>query len=220
MIARLRIVHGTLQDKHGHGQRPEVKIRGPRFVIGSAADCSLCCQCATISPYHCEIRIEPQRAVVRTLAGEKGTFVNERRVEHEQVLRAGDHLRIGRLEFEVLLEEPAPAGAPAGVRDAAPNDTFADQLSESLAQADEQERGRRLEHPEWRQLHLAPTAPEAAAAAPPATAERHSEKKGTGAKPAPGKLPPPPPSPEDLAKDSTEAAQIALRRLFSRQTNA
>jgi predicted component of type VI protein secretion system len=218
MIVRLRVLHGTLQDKHGHRQRPEVRIRGPRFVIGSAADCSMCCHCETISPYHCEIRIEPQGVVVRTLAREKGTFVNEQRVEREQVLRAGDHLRIGRLEFELLLDEPAPAVAPAGVSpDASPHDNLANELSDFLAEADEQERWRRLEHPEWRQLHLTPAAP--AAAATPLATERHSgpaEKKGTSAKPPPGKLPPPPPSPEDLAKDSTEAAAIALRKLFSR----
>ena len=83
MLAKLRILHGRLQDKQGQSKRPEVKIRGPRFVIGSASDCSMCCRCNTVSAYHCEVRIEQQRVVVRALSGEKGTFVNDSLVERE-----------------------------------------------------------------------------------------------------------------------------------------
>ncbi len=196
-----------------------MKIRGPRFVMGSASDCSLCCRCKTVSAHHCELRIEQQGVVLRALSREKGTFVNDVLVEHEQVLQAGDHLRIGRLEFEVLIEESAPV--PGGERlsqDESQGDWVADAISESLVEADEQERARRLGHPESRQLDLESSAGEAAKAQPLAAQAPPSGdagKKPTKVKTEPGKLPPHTTN-EIVGKDSKDAAQQALRKMFSR----
>ncbi len=217
MLAKLRILHGRFQDKQGQSKRPEVKIRGPRFVIGSAADCSMCCRCNTVSAYHCEVRIEPQRVVVRTLSSEKGTFVNDLLVEHERILQAGDHLRIGRLEFEVLIEESAPV--PHGERvpqHDSQSDVVADAISDFLVEADERERVRRLGHPESRQMHLESAAAETAKPQALAVEAQRSGDPGKRAtKAVPGKLPPRPTA-EVVAKDSKDAAQQALKKLFSR----
>ena len=219
MLAKLRILHGRLQDKQGQSKRPEVKIRGPRFVIGSAADCSMCCRCNTVSAYHCELRIEPQSVVVRTLSSEKGTFVNDSLVEHERTLQTGDHLRIGRLEFEVLLEEatPVPSGERVPQHDSQ-SDVVAESISDLLVEADERERVRRLGQPESRQLHLESGAAETAKTQALAVEAQRSGDPGRGAskaKAAPGKLPARPTA-NVVAKDSKDAAQQALKKLFSR----
>jgi len=85
-----------------------------------------------------------------------------------------------------------------------------------LVQADERERLERQEHPELRVLHLEaagekPAEAEADEAAADAQAAKH--KRG---KKKPGKLPTRPQKDEITGDDSTEAAQAALRKLFSR----
>jgi predicted component of type VI protein secretion system len=215
MKVRLKILHGTLQDAHGHRAVQEVKVRGPRFVIGRADECSLCCRSDSVLPHHCELLVDQQRAVIRPLSDKAGTFINGQPVEQEQALHSGDQLRIGRLDFEVLItEEPAPVTVEPPPEPE--SDSAAEEISDLLARADERERIERQEHPELRVLHLAasgdkPAQPEADAAAAAEEAAKH--KRG---KKKPGKLPTRPPKDEIKGDDSTEAAQAALRKLFSR----
>jgi predicted component of type VI protein secretion system len=141
-------------------------------------------------------------------------------VEDERVLRTGDHLRIGRLEFEVAIGESTPGPSPERTADGtSASDAVAEELCDILDEADERARLLRLEHPEWRQLHLELAATDAAKTpASAAEAQSHSAQ-GTGAtkvKTAPGKLPARPPTADSQGKDSSEAAQQALRKLFSR----
>jgi len=216
MKVRLRILHGTLQDTHGHRAGQEVKVRGPRFVIGNASDCSMCCRSNSVLPHHCEVLVEPDRALIRKLSEQAETLINGQRVEQEQALQNGDHLQLGRLDFEVLIED-APPAAPPPVEAEPESDSAAEEISDLLAQADERDRVIRQEHPELRVLHLEPmdevpdeTQPEEAE-----TAEEIDPAKKKGRK-KPGKLPTRPPKDEIKGDDSTEAAQAALRRLFSR----
>jgi pSer/pThr/pTyr-binding forkhead associated (FHA) protein len=216
MKVRLKILHGTLQDTHGHRTGLEVKVRGPQFVIGSATDCSMCCRSDSVLPHHSEILFDQQQAVIRPLSGKAGTFINGQRVEHEQILQAGDHLRIGRLEFEVLIEETPPAAAPP-LEPELESDSAGEEISDLLAQADERERLVRQEHPELRVLHLesAGGKPAKTAAEEAVAAEQAVKPKKKGRK-KPGKLAVRPPKDEIHGEDSTEAAQEALRKLFSR----
>ncbi|NLF68581.1 MAG: FHA domain-containing protein [Candidatus Anammoximicrobium sp.] len=226
MKVKLRILHGTLQDTHGQRAVQEVKVRGPQFVIGNAADCSLCCRSDSVLPHHCEVLLEPGRALIRKLSDRADTFINGQRMEREQVLQAGDHLRLGRLEFEVLIEDASPA-APPPVESESPTtppagepeperDPAAEEMSDLLVQADERDRTIRQQHPELRVLHVetaheetAKTEPQEAATADEAGPVKKKKKK-------PGKLPVRPPKNEITGEDSTSAAQEALRKLFSR----
>lgn len=234
MKVSLKILHGVLQDTHGHRTWQEVKVRGPRFLIGRADDCAMCCRSDSVLPHHCELVVDQQRAVVRPLSDKAETFVNGQQVEHEQVLQSGDQLRIGRLGFEVLIAEtPAPVPAvpkpetepereqppesePRSESELEPeSDPAGKEISDLLAQADERERLERQEHPELRVMHLEPAAakPEPEADEAEAAGEAAPSKRG---KKKPGKLPARPPKDEITAEDSTEAAQEALRKLFSR----
>jgi pSer/pThr/pTyr-binding forkhead associated (FHA) protein len=213
----LKILHGTLRDKEGRSTAPEVIIRRPHFVIGSAPDCSMRCPSTAVAAHHCEIRIDAQEVTIRNLRNETGTFVNDQRVEGIRVLRTDDHLRIGRLEFEVLLDESAPTHRPvAPSPEGFDEDVDGDLLSDLLLQADERERELRRYHPESRQFQMPASRPKtpAAKAAPKKKASQGKDKKKT--KQPPGKLPVPPPKPFDDAENSVEAAEEALRKLFSR----
>lgn len=228
MIVRLRILHGTLQDNQGQSQLAEVAIRGPRFVVGSASDCAMCCRSSTVDPYHCEIRIAEQCVVVRTLSPEKGTFVNDVPVEGERALCNGDHLRIGRLEFEVVIGEPTPVASAARNSDraSAASDVIAEAIRELLDEADESSRSSPRERPQWHPPHLdraatgAAKTPSRPAEAPgKSVAGNGKSAAGNGAtkgKQGAGRLPSPPPTAESPWRDSAEAAQQALAKLLSR----
>jgi predicted component of type VI protein secretion system len=218
MAVKLRILHGKLQDKKGHQASLEVEIKGPRFVIGSGPDCQMCCKSSTVSTHHCEVRIEERKPVVHDLRNETGTFVNGQRVEGQSVLETGDILRVGRLEFEVLIEAsdtskheaPAPYGEEL-------EDEVGEEISDLLAEADERDRLRRLQDPELRHLHLesAPPKPQPSEEAPSEDEQTAEDTDKKGKKKRPRGLPKRPPETEHVPEDSTEAAQEALRKLFS-----
>ncbi len=225
MDVRLKILHGRFQDKQGYGTRPEITIRGPRFVIGSDPQCSLCCQSRLVSPRHCELLVDQRGVRLRHLSADQPTRVNGQPVEQECELQAGDHLAIGRLEFEVLIAAPIGRSGQSPAKrlpqePAVDDDNSAEEnnaFEKLLEKGDEQERKYRQQHPESRYLHVEPRPPEnepeeeTEAAEPEDQAARRKWGK-KHAKPLPGKLPKPE---EPTPEDSTEAARDALRKLFS-----
>jgi predicted component of type VI protein secretion system len=88
------------------GKRPgqEVRAAGPKFLIGRAEGCHLRPQSPEVSRRHCAILLGEGVAAVQDLKSRTGTFVNGQRVEGRRVLRPGDILKIGPLEFEVRLD--------------------------------------------------------------------------------------------------------------------
>jgi predicted component of type VI protein secretion system len=147
--------------------------------------------------------------VLRALSDEHPTYLNEQSVDRDHVLQAGDRLRVGRLEFEVLIDETVSDHH-------APDDEASQEITSLLDAADERERADRLQHPELRQFHVEAAAHKAAP--PPDSEPEPAGPPGKGKKKPkapPGKLPTPPPSTEIKADDSTDAAQQALKRMFS-----
>lgn len=216
MKVQLKILHGTLQDTHGHRAGLEVKVRGPRFSIGNASDCSMCCRSDSVLPHHCEILLEPDRAIVRPLSDKAATFINGQPVGQEQALRAGDILRLGRLEFQVLIDLTPPVSPPKAEPEP-DRDATAQEITDLLVQADERDRAIRQEHPELRVLHLESASEKPATLEPEGpVSEEEPGKPMKKTKKKPGKLPARPPKDEIKGEDSTEAAQAALRKLFSR----
>jgi pSer/pThr/pTyr-binding forkhead associated (FHA) protein len=214
MIVKLKILHGKLQSKRGGSAGSEVEIRGPKFVIGSAVDCSMRCPSSAVSPHHCEVSVDSRGVVIRNLDSETGVWVNDESLEDERLLKACDHLKIGHLEFEVLIDEPVPGVQAEQAADAeAELDSVADDISDSLIDADEQDRVHRIHDPGLREFHLEQAAEEAkkqeaVAKEEPAKATK-GRKKG---KPVMGKFTPPPPPPQP--ENTEDAAQEALRKLF------
>ena len=155
MLVRLLILRGKLQDRHGRKTREELQIRKSPFIIGAASDCSMYCRSNRINPRHCKLQIEPEKVVVQDLSSQTGTFVNGQRIGGPRILQNGDYLRIGRLEFQVLIEDPSPVWELGPRVD---GDTLHDAMAETvcnlLSAADEQDRLRRLENPELRQFSL------------------------------------------------------------------
>src|SRR5262245_36807921 len=220
-------MHVLLKILQGSNAGKELKIPTPKCLIGRGDECHLKPQSEAISRRHCVIVTTENEVVVRDLHSRNGTYVNEERVAEEAVLLHGDILRVGPLQFEMLIEQsPAKSKRPkvADIKEAVArtaegsgiNSTSdLDDVSEWLDEADTQEKSRRTTAPETRQFRLddtvspaegsSQTAPDAKAGA---TTLKRPDKK------VPRKLPP---RPATTKADSREAAADMLKKFFNRR---
>ena len=83
-----------------------VVVRGPRFMIGRADDCTLCVASPFVSRHHCELVVEGDRVCVYDLASRNGTFVNCAPVSAETLLKAGDILSVATNSYRVDVQTP------------------------------------------------------------------------------------------------------------------
>jgi hypothetical protein len=221
MHVRLKILQGSNTSK-------EIKIPTPKCVIGRGDDCHLRPQSDAISRRHCIIITTENEVVVRDLNSRNGTYVNDERVAEEAVLLSGDILRVGPLQFEMLIEQSvAKAKRPkvADIKEAVArtaegsgvNSTSdLDDVSDWLDEADTQEKSRRTTAPETRQFRMDDTVM-------PGEGENVAKANDTktlapnGKRPdkkLPGKLPP---RPATQKADSREAAADMLKKFFNRR---
>lgn len=98
------------------GSRAGRRLRVPEWpvVIGRAETCDLRVQDHQASRLHCELLYEGDGVVVRDLRSRNGTFVNGNRIHEATILKIGDHLRVGKLELELVAvpNEKEPSEAP------------------------------------------------------------------------------------------------------------
>jgi pSer/pThr/pTyr-binding forkhead associated (FHA) protein len=220
MHVRLKILQGSNTGK-------ELKIPAPKCIIGRGEDCHLRPNSDAISRHHCVIVTSENEVIVRDLKSRNGTFVNEEKVTEEAVLLNGDILRVGPLQFEMMIEQSVAKPKRAKVADikeavartaegSSVNSTSdLDDVTSWLEEADTHEKSRRTTDPDTRQFRLDDTVAPAEGAAT-ATADtktvvgelKRPEKK------APGKLPP---RPTTNKADSREAAADMLKKFFNRR---
>ena len=129
-----------------------------RFLIGRGDDCHMRPKSEAISRNHCAILIneDDDEVVIRDLNSRNGTFLNGERLAADQSLEAGDHLQIGRLEFEVMIKDrkrvPEPAVAPAKPGEDSASLDF--DINEWLHETDTPETVLRKSDPDTRQFKL------------------------------------------------------------------
>ena len=220
MQARLKIAGGPNADK-------EIKVPGPECLIGRGDDCHLRTQSDAVSRRHCVIRTTENDVTVKDLGSRNGTFVNGEQVAQETVLLDGDHLRVGPLEFQIVLEQTV--GRPkrpkvAGIKEVAARTAGAaetsstaelDDVANWLDEAEQVEKEKRVADPETRQFHLDETSHNL----PKPGEKNDGETKNLDGskrpeKKSPGKLPP---RPSTSGKDSREAASDMLKKFFNRR---
>ena len=68
-------------------------------VIGRRSDCDLQIPLPMVSRRHCQLSLNKNAIELRDLESRGGTFVNEKRVDGETAVKAGDYIRIGPLIF-------------------------------------------------------------------------------------------------------------------------
>jgi pSer/pThr/pTyr-binding forkhead associated (FHA) protein len=206
----------------------EVAVSTPEFIIGRGEGTHLRPQSDMISRNHCAIITKDGNVWVKDLKSRNGTYINDMRLEGPRKIKTGDRLKVGKLEFEIVVDH-ALGGQKrpqvSSVKEAAsrvagqrPGDSKIEDSSVTdwLEEADEVERTKRLTDPDTRQFKLDETERIAleAVAAKPAAGEESEEGSGVMKKKEPGKLP-------KMAgadtKDSCEAASNMLKKFFNRR---
>lgn len=99
MQVKLKVLGGAHEGK-------EIQIRDDKFFIGRGDSCQLRPKSDAISRKHCVIVQKNNALLVADLKSRNGTFINDEQLEPERArkLHAGDRLRVGQLEFEVVVE--------------------------------------------------------------------------------------------------------------------
>lgn len=220
MQVKLRVLAGASAGR-------EIPVKLSKFTIGRGDDCQLRPKSDLISRRHCRLTVEGGKVTICDLQSRNGTLVNGELIEAERELNAGDRIKIGPLEFEVVIDHGLGGTKRPKVKDIEDVAERAGHTGEKLAdgdvsrwleEADDVDREERLADPETRQFKLSDAerakleeaARQDAADASEDDADAKKQKKPK--KKEPGKLPP---LPEKTAKDSTEAAAQALRKFFT-----
>ena len=73
-------------------------------VIGRRHDCDLRIPLMSVSRRHCQISYNKDTLKVRDLGSRNGTYINDKRIDDEVMLQAGDYLRIGPLTFLLQID--------------------------------------------------------------------------------------------------------------------
>lgn len=85
-----------------------INISVAEFIIGRSEEAHLRPSSDLISRQHCAIKIENGRVTVEDLGSRNGTFVNEQQLAEPHVVKVGDVLRVGRLQFEMIVDHMQP----------------------------------------------------------------------------------------------------------------
>ncbi len=123
------------------GATKTVPLPSDVTVIGRRHDCDLRIPLSTISRRHCRLSQNGQSLEVHDLGSTWGTFVNDKRVNGDAKIKAGDRLRIGPLTFVCQIDgkpekiEPPKKSAPTKPQKVA-TDELAEGLDDSFADLD------------------------------------------------------------------------------------
>lgn len=128
----------SLKVLSGNHEGKLIPVKDEKFFIGRSDSCQLRPKSDSISRRHCAIVQKEGRVLLLDLKSRNGTFVNDKQLlpDKAKVLKSGDRLKIGQLEFEISIEVGlAAAKKPevSSVKEAA------DRLSEQKSMLDSRE---------------------------------------------------------------------------------
>ena len=221
----------------GKNDGREIEIKG-EFLIGRGEGVNLRPRSDLISRHHCKLFVEDGKAFVTDLDSRNGTYVNGDRIKGKVQLDLRDSLRVGRLQFEVVLDHAQPGAKKpkvVGVKEAAnrqvskesggDSSSMDESITDWLAEAADSDSGQQTMM-ETRQFRMDETEQVVPGVDDSVIAKRKAEeddeddesqedsKIAKKKKQKPGKLPP---IPKASAGDSKEAAQDMLRKFFNRR---
>ncbi len=150
----LRVIEGPSAGK-------EFKLPVDNFVIGRGDGCHLKPKSDMVSRRHCALAVRDSKLFLEDFGSKNGTYVNDERVEGTIELKMGDHIRVGPLDFLVLIDHTlgaAKRSKVSSVKEAASRVAQSSGLSNDVAswleEADEEERMERMGNPETRQFRI------------------------------------------------------------------
>lgn len=106
MITARLVVQG------GKHRGKEIMLPKGKFLIGRERDCHLRPASEGISRHHCVFTLDSYAVRLRDLGSTNGTLVNGSRLRGETVLAADSVVKIGPLEFKLVIKAAAESEAP------------------------------------------------------------------------------------------------------------
>lgn len=217
----------TLKVVGGKHNGREIKVVGSEFIIGRSEGANLRPTSDLVSRKHCGISIEKGEVVVEDFSSRNGTFINGERISGRHVVRPGDRLRVGRLQFELVLDpsrsakkdkvgsvveaaaRTAQSTKPVGIED-----SISDWLEFGNEESETNKKTIRFEMDETQTIEK--SSKENFKEVPSAHIQVETDSKERKKKRKPGKLPSLPKK-KDTSADSTAAADEALKKFFNRR---
>jgi predicted component of type VI protein secretion system len=156
MQLKLRVIGGK-----NDGRELEIKV--PEFIIGRGEGVNLRPKSDLISRHHCALLLEDGQAFIQDLESRNGTFLNGDKVSGKIKLQVGDRLRVGRLQFEILLDHGKPGRKKPKVKSikeaaqrtaASSANLDEDSITDWLSEAEETEKIARQKLVETRQFRI------------------------------------------------------------------
>lgn len=208
-----------------------IAVSHDKFIVGRSDECHLRPKSDSISRKHCAIVRKDGKILLVDLKSRNGTLVNDKRLEPAKgkILKDGDHIRIGNLEFVAVIESKSGSIAPNAPK---LTDENARDKSESVAESVSEIKSDEFDVSVWleeadqivrrgaesdsRQFHVNATVSEETILEASASVETQPDIDKPTTPPAkgkPGKLPPMPTKPG--ATNSKDAASETLRKFFS-----
>ena len=217
MQVKLKVISGKNTGK-------EIPVTKKRFLIGRAEQCNLRPKSDAISRNHCAILVKEQGVLIRDLNSRNGTYINGEKISKDIELGSGDHLQLGKLEFEIVIKKSkkkenkkkkAPkTQQPKAEKIGDDSNSFDFDISEWLDDGEGSDKSKQAD-PETRQFKLDETdriALEKAKEESESTDEEGRKKRFARPQKEPGKLPP---REEDQASSSRDAAADMLKKFFN-----
>ena len=96
----------SLKVLSGNHEGKEIPIKDEKFFVGRGDNCQLRPKSESVSRRHCAIVQKDGRVLLLDLKSRNGTYVNEKQLtpDKAKILKSGDKIRIGQLEFEISIE--------------------------------------------------------------------------------------------------------------------
>ncbi len=99
------MIQAELRIATGNKQGNSISLPQGKFLVGREEDCHLRPNSDLVSRHHCVFTVDDFSLRLRDLGSTNGTYVNGQRLVGAVNLKPGDRVLIGKLDFEVLIEE-------------------------------------------------------------------------------------------------------------------
>ena len=103
------MLQASLKVIGGKNDGKVIQFKTKKFLVGREQDCHLRPNSDLVSRHHCVFTLDDYALRLRDLGSTNGTLVNGRRIRGETLLMAGDVVRIGKLDLEVVIGSTAGA---------------------------------------------------------------------------------------------------------------
>ena len=208
----------------GKHEGREIKISVPEFIIGRGEGAHLRPGSDMVSRKHCAIKVADGKVTVEDMGSRNGSFVNGQKIAQPHVAKTGDKIKIGKLQFELLIDPVKPGAKKPKVKNVVEaasrtattgkKPSLEDSISDWLVSDDDDspfddpddfDANETVQFSAEETQEIVKALEEESEGSEEASAERTDNA---------GKLPPRPKAEHD---DSTDAADDILKKLFNRR---